>query len=447
MHTPPGGALSHRTWAHSDRHSGEAATTHYSLMISWHRMDQGIWKIEHACPQCGAPVVLDEADRLFSCPFCRTKLQLATPDHFRYHIPVPDRGDNDRIYLPYWRLRGTSYTVQAGGIIPRFVDTSILATGARDLPRSLGLRPQAMTVKFTSPDLPGRFVEASLQARTAVPAMESSDPSGHSDYRVFVGETVSLVYTPADLRNGILYDALLKRPLSRWNEDSNTRSLSEMKPPNWQVRFISTLCPHCGWDLDGEGDAQILLCRNCDSAWQCAGTQFERVSFSVMAASSRKEVLYLPFWRMTPRVEGIPLGSFADLIRLANLPKAIDSGFEKKPAFFWAPAFKLSPALFLRWARQMTAFQPDGKTGESLAGASFHPATLTGREAAESMKITLAGLAVDKRRVHPRLSEMRVSATEIMLVYQPFVAGRHELVHETMGTSISRTALSFSTYL
>ena len=410
-------------------------------------MSDSSWKIEQACPQCGAPVVLDEADRLLSCPFCRTRLYLATPDHFRYHIPAPDRGGEDRIYLPYWRLRGLSFTVQAGEISPRFVDTSMLATGAHGLPRSLGLRPQAMTVRYTSPDLPGQFMEASLQARTAVLAMESSGPAGRSDYRAFVGETVSLVYAPADLRGGILYDALLKRPLSPWNEHAAARKPSKMKPPNWQVRFISTLCPHCGWDLDGERDAQVMICGNCDSAWQCAGTRFERVPFSVMAASSRKEVLYLPFWRITPRVEGLPLGSYADLIRLANLPKAVDSGFEKKPAFFWAPAFKLSPALFLRWARQMTAFQPEGKAGESLAGAPFHPATLAGREAVESLKVTLASLAVDKRQVCSMLTEMRVSAAEIMLVYQPFVVGRHELVHETMQVAIGRTALGFGTCL
>ncbi len=405
------------------------------------------WKIEHACPQCGAPVVLDEADRLFACPFCRTKLHLATPDHFRYHIPTPDRGTGDRLYLPYWRLRGTSYTVRAGEIIPRFADASILAAGAHGLPRSLGLRPQAMTVRYTSPDMPGRFMEASLQARSAIPVMEASDPAGQADYRAFVGETVSLVYAPADLRGGILYDALLKRPLAKWNEDAAGRHPSEMKPPNWQVRFLSTLCPHCGWDLDGERDTQILLCRNCDSAWQCTGTRFERVPFSVMAASTRQPVLYLPFWRMTPRLEGLPLRSYADLIRLANLPRAMDSGFEEKPVFFWAPAFKLSPALFLRWSRQMTAFQPEGKARESLAGASFHPATLAGQEAVESMKITLAGLVVDKSRVHPRLTEIKVSTAEILLVYHPFVIGRHELVHETMRIAVDQTSLRFGAYL
>ena len=55
---------------------------------------------------------------------------------------------------------------------------------------------------------------------------------------------------------------------------------------------------------------------------------------------------------------------------------------------------------------------------------------LAGREAVESMKITLAEIAVDKRCLYPLLSDMRLTADEIMLVYHPFLVGPHELIHE-----------------
>ncbi|HLA26741.1 MAG TPA: hypothetical protein VJZ49_02480, partial [Syntrophales bacterium] len=67
------------------------------------------WQIDHQCPQCGAPVTLDEADRLLLCPFCRTKLYLFVSDHFRYFIPAPEARSRDIIYLPYWRLKGLSF--------------------------------------------------------------------------------------------------------------------------------------------------------------------------------------------------------------------------------------------------------------------------------------------------------------------------------------------------
>jgi DNA-directed RNA polymerase subunit RPC12/RpoP len=405
------------------------------------------WKIEHQCPQCGAPVVIDEADRLLSCPFCKTKLYLMTPDHFRYYIPAPDQASRDMVYLPYWRLKGTSFSVEANEISPRFVDTSILATYFPGLPRSLGLRPQAMKVKYISPDMPGQFMETSLQAQAVIPAIEPSDPSGHSFHQAFIGKMISLVYSPAYLEKDTLYDALLGRPLSAWKKDETARTPADTKPSNWQIRFISTLCPRCGWNLQGEKDALVMICKNCDSAWICSKTEFETVPFSVMTTFSKESILYLPFWRMKPRVEGIHLVSYADLIRLANLPKVINSDFESAPLYFWSPAFKVNPALYLRWARQMTTFQPEGKTSETFAGASFYQVTLADQEAVKSMKITLADLVVDKRQIYPKLADIQVSADEIMLVYHPFIVGPHELIHETMHVTIDRTALSYGTYL
>ena len=406
------------------------------------------WKIEHQCPQCSAPVVLDEADRLLSCPFCRTKLYLVTPDHFRYHIPAPDRISRDLLYLPYWRLKGTSFDVRAeGDIRPRFVDTSILAATVPGLPRTLGLRPQAMKVKYISPDMPGQFMDTSLLADAVIPAIDASVPMGQSLYRTFIGETISLLYSPAYLEKDTLFDALLKRPLATWRENEPARGPSDARPPNWQIRFIATLCPRCAWDLEGERDSRALICKNCDSVWNCLKTEFEEVPFSVMTASTKEPILYLPFWRMKPHVEGFQLSSYADLIRFANLPKAVNLDFESTPVHFWSPAFKVSPALFLRWARQMTTFQPDGKTRESFAGASFHQVTLAGQEAVESMKIILATLAVDKRQIYPKLAEIKITASELMLVYQPFIVTSRELIHETMRVTIDRTALNFGTYL
>ena len=404
------------------------------------------WKIDHQCPQCGAPVSLDEADRVLACPFCRTRLYLVTPDHFRYHIPAPERRDKDMLYLPYWRLKGSSFSVQANQISPRFIDTSSLATSSSSgVPSSLGVRPQAMRLKFVSPDMGGHFLAVQRQSGTIIPAIEASDPAEHSFYRAFIGEMISLVYAPAYVENGILYDALLKRPLSAWQEESATAA--DHEPSNWQLRFIPTLCPRCGWDLQGEKDVLVLTCKNCDSAWHCSGTALTEVPFMVLTAAAKQGIVYLPFWRMKPRAEGMSLDSYADLIRLANLPKVAHPDFASLPVYFWSPAFKVNPALFLRWSRQMTICQPQGKACETFAGASCYPVTLAGREAVESMKITLAEIVVDKRRIYPLLSDIRLTADEITLVYHPFLVGPLELIHETMHISLDRTALNYGAYL
>ena len=400
------------------------------------------WTIKHECPQCGSPVLLDEADRILACPFCRIRFYLVTPDHFRYRIPAPEKQGKDMLYLPYWRLKGASFSVQGSEIRPRFIDTSILATDGAGLPRSLGVRPQAMTLKFASPDMKGRFLDISLPPRNVIPAIEAAGPAEHIFCRAFIGETISLVYAPAYCENGTLYDALLERPLCAWPDEP-----ADARPPDWRIRFLPTLCPRCGWDLQGERDVVVLTCRNCDSAWKCAGETLVEVPFTVQAAGADNTVIYLPFWRMKPSAAGIALNSYADLIRLANLPKAMHPDFASTPVYFWSPAFKINPALFLRWSRQMTVYQPQGRTRDTFAGISCYPVTLAGGEAEESMRITLAELAVEKRRIYPLLTDIRLSAEETLLVYHPFLIGSRELIHKNMQLTIDRTALDYGAYL
>ncbi|HAR49918.1 MAG TPA: hypothetical protein DCR81_07460, partial [Smithella sp.] len=54
------------------------------------------FQIEQQCPQCGAPIILDEADRILSCKFCRTRVYLAAEDIFRFYIP-PAEGLSETI--------------------------------------------------------------------------------------------------------------------------------------------------------------------------------------------------------------------------------------------------------------------------------------------------------------------------------------------------------------
>jgi len=409
-------------------------------------INEADWKIEHQCPQCGAPVLLTETDRVLACPFCKTRLYLVTQDHFRYFIPTPQKQGKGILYLPYWRFKGISYAVQADEISSRFIDSSLLATDGASLPSSLGLKPQAMKLKFVSPDTEGQFLEASRPFELIMPTVKASDALAHVYHRAFIGETISMVYAPAYIENGLLHDALLERPLCAWQDDSPPVA-DDAKPPDWRVRFVPTLCPRCGWDMQGERDAHVLTCKNCDSAWSSSGTTFTEIPFTILSAATREAVVYLPFWRMKPRVEGIALNSYADLIRLANLPRAIQPDFASTPVYFWSPAFKVHPALFLRWSRQMTVFQPSGKICDSFSGLSCYPVILTSREAVETMKITLAQIAIDKRGIYPLLDDLKLSADEITLVYHPFLVGQRELTHEIMRLTIARTALNYGVYL
>jgi DNA-directed RNA polymerase subunit RPC12/RpoP len=401
------------------------------------------WQIEQGCPQCGAPVTLDETDRLLACPFCRTRLYLSAKDQFCYYIPPAAGANGELIYIPYWRLRGSAFSATGVEVIHRFADTSTLAVNFPGLPYSLGLRPQVLKLRFVSPDTAGRFIAPDLPRDTAA-AGPGSTPQG-AFTRIFIGETISLIHTPLLLRGETLIDAILKRPVCACTADDQGRLLSAPLAVRGEIRFVPTLCPHCGWDMEGQRDSLILICRNCNSAWACPEDEFTGVEFAVMTPppEENKIALYLPFWRMKPRIVGMELTSYADLIRLANLPKAITPAYTAAPFYCWSPAFKVNPALYLRWARQMTIFRPLGDESNLLPKTSLYPVTLPLHEAAEGIIITLADLLTDKRNLHPRLPGIRVAVDEFRLEYHPFVLNRNELLHASLRVALDRTALTY----
>ena len=404
-------------------------------------MNETSWQIEQGCPQCGAPVTLEETDRLLACPFCRTRLYLLPEGHFRCHIPPAAGSEGELLYIPYWRLRGSSFTLLSSEVTHRFVDTSALAADIPGVPSTLGFRPQVLKLRFDTPATAGRFIPVEWPALSAIPGLGKA--SGAPILRRFIGETVSLIHAPFLLRGEFLHDAVTGRRVCACAGEDRERLRSPSAAATGQVRFVPTLCPHCGWDMEAERDSLVLICRNCGSAWSCPGRTFEKVTFAVMIPPpTRREIaLYLPFWRMKPRFEGMDLDSWADLIRIANLPKAITPDFSAAPLYFWSPAFKINPAVYARWSRQMTVFRPMGDETGRLPGASLHPVTLPLGDAAEGIVINLAHMIADKRKRCRQLAALSVTLEESRLEYHPFIEGRSELLHAIMGVSLDRTAL------
>ena len=58
--------------------------------------------LSHQCPQCGAPVELDETDRIFACPSCQVRLFIHAGGPLRYYLkPGDDVQDApDEVLLP-----------------------------------------------------------------------------------------------------------------------------------------------------------------------------------------------------------------------------------------------------------------------------------------------------------------------------------------------------------
>jgi hypothetical protein len=372
-------------------------------------------------------------------------------DGFRYVLPCDYSGAERLVHIPYWRCRGMTFACRQWQIEGRVIDTSWSALKGDFVPQSLGLRPQALELRLAGPDSSGDFIRHQLQLREVLPQIAAPGaglpPQAHQSAagfrRIFVGEAVSLIYAPYICRGATLRDALGRQELELPGAAGGQDLFSLAQPADWGVRFMPTLCPACGWDLMGDKESCVLVCRQCASAWDATAAGFHKVAWGFMPGgrSGRSEELSIPFWRVRADIKGLRLATRADLVRLGNLPRATEKGSGERPAFFWLPAFKIQPKLFMRLARQMTMLQPDDALVAEFDDLSLYPVTLPAAEASEAIAVTLAHIAVDKQQVWPLLSELEVALQEAVLVYVPFSVQGSELVQMRFGFSLSRAAL------
>jgi len=423
--------------------------------------------IEHQCPQCGAPAVLEETDRIFTCEYCKVKSYLLEKDYFRYVLPENAPEKDDLIFFPYWRFRGMLFSSLSDEILYRFVDVSQQAVESRLFPFSLGVRSLAMKLKFLSPETQGRFIRPSLPFKDVIrifkerfkQSMPIAERSKLKD-QAFTGETLSLIYAPfyiADYTDSELntskelFDGVLNKPLSHDGKsnllnDELDRSHFPEERPDWRIGFVPAICPGCGWDLSGERDTLVLECKNCNSVWHPGRNGLKKFNYARLSGDG---AFYFPFWRIKADISGIILQSYSDLIRLANIPKAVQKGWDDIEFFFWVPAFKVSPRNFLMMGSNMTIAQPS-VVGSSLSvGSSLRleptagicPVRLTVINAVESLKTCLANIIRPKKMIMPRLSQIVIKPKNFLLVYVPFSETHHEYINEEYHLTVHKNTL------
>lgn len=405
------------------------------------------WDIELQCSQCGAPISLEETDRLLICSYCHVKLYLWTPGQFCYCLPALRASSENLIFIPYWRFKGVAYSVIPFEVRHRILDTTLLAYSHRALPATLGIRPQTLKMRFASWEIQGTFIRPQMLLQEAVMRIQNqfeglgggllSRPPFH---REFIGELGSLIFFPVFIRNREVVDGILGRVIGPEKDLVLDEAPSGM-PDHWQIKSLSTLCPNCGNTLQGGRESLLLFCTVCHVAWDPSSGRLVAGKFKVIPGKGDSQV-YLPFWMMRVAVRGIELKSYADLARAANLPKMIRPEWEGQEVYFWIPAFRVHPSLFLRLSKQMTLFQPVEEMEAVLPNALLHPVTLSEASAAASLKIHLAHLLTKKRDTFPKLHEITIESVETTLAFIPFTSTGSELVHPQLGIGLQRQTLS-----
>ena len=357
----------------------------------------------------------------------------------------------DVVYLPYWRLRGTLYSVVPFQIVTQAVDASLLAVNLPFVPSTLGGRPQTLRLRFATKSVEGVFhapkvpfpsVLAVTEKQISKVQSDSTASQQDSFERAYIGDATSIVYAPFFIQGTTLYDAILQQPAGKVPENVDLRDPS-LAAPDWTLNFLSATCPFCGWDLKGETDACAFICKKCNSGWQPRGKEFKKIAAGMVGGGESDDFVYMPFWRIAPEISNLELASFADLIRLANLPKAVKPEWEKEPFVFWTPAFKVPPSLYLRTARVVTCSPFKAAIEEKVPQGPSHPVNLPMAEAIQTLKVIMASFAKPEKSIYKRLAEIQMKPVKGALVYAPFRRNGADLVSDELGFGISRQALVY----
>jgi len=404
-------------------------------------------KVKQECPQCAAPVVISESDHIFSCPFCGINNYLTSKDFFRYMLPGKAAGFGASLYAPYLRFKGNVFIVTEKGVDFRSVDTTQAAHPHSRLPPSLGLRPQAMELERLEYKTKGRYLQPSLKVGQILEKVanitELTDKLGDYMYhRAFIGETLSFIYLPMELKGDVLYDGVNGAKIVDPQNSGQLLRAGLPFNPVWRIDFKATLCPHCGGSLEGESDCLVLHCGNCRKAWEVVDNELREVIWRV-APGDGTTGIYLGFWRITGRLEAMGIDSLADFIEQTVQPMVPKPEWRRQIMSYWIPAFKLSPKRFLHLAKHVTLAQWRIKLSAMRKTPNFYPVTLPASEARQSVKITLAAAASRRRKIYALLPKAELSGIGISLVYLPFSDKGHDWVEQYSKAVVEKNVLHF----
>lgn len=405
-------------------------------------------RVEQPCPQCGARIVLGETDRVLSCGYCGIKNYLQTNGVERFSLPRAGGGVAAGLLLaPYLRFKGTIYLVSESAIEHRVIDTTQLAHPLAGLPPSLGLRPQAMHLGRINPEAGNRYLPQTLKAaaileKAAAVSRLGNRPGVPLLHRAYIGESLSTIYLPLEVRADGLYDRVTDGLLAGPEALAAGPPQGQPFREAWQTRFLAALCPQCGADLQGEGDCRVMLCANCQSAWALGEEGLKDQSWQMVAGNDDIS-LYLPFWRVSGGIAALDIESFADFVIRSNQPFLPRPAWHEQRMSLWVPAFKLRPKIFLQAGRQATLGQWRLAPMTGRVQPGFYPVTLPASEARQAVKVILAAASASPRRIYPHLPRIQISEAAVDLVYLPFADQGTDWRQPATGVTINKNNLSF----
>jgi hypothetical protein len=222
-----------------------------------------------------------------------------------------------------------------------------------------------------------------------------------------------------------------------------SRNLSaESRAPGYDLKFLPAMCPDCGWDLDGERDSIVLVCRNCKSHWLIHSRNLYHIRVESFGSRAQADV-YIPFWKLSVQFSHMACSTYADLIRIVNMPRPNPGVDNRQNLYFYVPAFKVYPKIFLRLARQITIPQIVPSPAAKIADVLFYPVNLPLQEGLQAVPPVLMYISKEKTAMREKLVNEKLRLKSFSLVFIPFRKIGPDFVQMELGFSVPEGSLKF----
>jgi hypothetical protein len=363
--------------------------------------------------------------------------------------------DDETLYVPYRRNKGIEFTCTTTGVSGAVIDKTSRANSLLSHPPpSLGVRPQALRLRFTSKEVRGKFAQPDgpvgdnhlAESRQVVlPGYAEDGIPATVSIRRFLSEARSFIYSPFRILGKDIYDGVSMEPIGRADQEwSFDRQL--LRAPSNQTAFVPALCPNCGIDLVGDKESIALPCANCGLLWEASGTGLSEKPFWCMPDEESGESWYLPFWRIRAHGEGVETPFWIDPVK-STPPVYSRRAIIFDTFHFWIPAFAINPAFFLRLAERATMWQPPDIPSRPIEGGRntyTYPVTLPASEAGRLLPIILSLIAAQREAALVNIVRTTIEPAESTLVFVPFKKTAAEVLHVEMRVSLLLNALRYA---
>lgn len=429
--------------------------------------------------------MIRESEHLLTCPYCQVK-QIVQTWPFPFLI-IPPKVENQEIYyIPYFRFKGLSFTIfpqgskktltpspvpatlglqgvpadpawQGKTIQSKIVDQSVLAINTPYLPFSLGFKAQTQPLLFFDQKRPGTFLApASTPKKILYKVNQQLKNAGpNQSIQAHIGEIISLIYAPFIPDKGDKLKDEISGQVVCSLKNSSLASQPVLSKNSFKLKLLASLCPQCGWDLQGQTRGLIFSCANCHTNWYLESRRLIQLTVKVDPAFNPQKGLLLPFWSISFVLNacgqnGIShtLETHSDLIQHAHLPRLPTAQEQQTLPQVLIPGFKVQPEVFLRLAKQLTlsksrpSLQPN-----PLPDKQTVPLTLPYNEASQALIPLLSYLAQGKKNMAPFLAQSRLQIRHMHLAYLYFQEENLDLIQPRTKTSFLKTILHWGEFI